>query len=159
MRKCTGCGSKKVWVGIFCFPCGIAYDDIKRSAQVATRNAVKKGLLPSPLLSPCADCGGPSFGYDHRNYREPLKVEPICRKCNWKRGRAEETWLTKPLRQVPPFAPGLKGSALRAVKQLACVGYPLLPSTDIAFLHIQTGISQSQPTDGNCSKSRAKNSS
>jgi hypothetical protein len=36
----------------------------------------------------CVDCGKTAHGYDHRDYRKPLDVVPICRSCNYKRGPA-----------------------------------------------------------------------
>jgi len=35
---------------------------------------------------PCADCGKPAAEYDHRDYKKPLDVEPVCRHCNQARG-------------------------------------------------------------------------
>jgi hypothetical protein len=37
----------------------------------------------------CADCGKPATDYDHRDYRKPLEVEPVCHSCNLKRGPAK----------------------------------------------------------------------
>lgn len=36
----------------------------------------------------CVDCSGAAVEYDHRDYRQPLAVEPVCRSCNLKRGPA-----------------------------------------------------------------------
>jgi len=35
---------------------------------------------------PCADCGRRALQYDHRDYRKPLDVVPVCRSCNCRRG-------------------------------------------------------------------------
>jgi hypothetical protein len=37
----------------------------------------------------CVDCRGPAEGYDHRDYRKPLDVQPVCMDCNIRRGAAE----------------------------------------------------------------------
>lgn len=58
-------------------------------AVKAVHLAVKRGELqkinPSTL---CVDCGSPAKEYDHRDYNKPLVVEPVCKRCNQKRGRA-----------------------------------------------------------------------
>jgi hypothetical protein len=49
--------------------------------------ALLTGKLPRLTGSiPCTDCGEPARYYDHRNYYEPLKVEPVCGSCNQLRG-------------------------------------------------------------------------
>jgi hypothetical protein len=37
----------------------------------------------------CVDCGGVALEYDHRDYGRPVEVEPVCRSCNKRRGRAK----------------------------------------------------------------------
>ena len=34
----------------------------------------------------CVDCGNRATDYDHRDYAKPLEVEPVCHRCNMKRG-------------------------------------------------------------------------
>ena len=34
----------------------------------------------------CADCDAPAAEYDHRDYKKPMEVEPVCRACNQARG-------------------------------------------------------------------------
>lgn len=36
----------------------------------------------------CVDCGHYAIHYDHRDYAKPKKVEPVCGRCNSKRGHA-----------------------------------------------------------------------
>lgn len=50
--------------------------------------AIADGRLPHPRGLTCADCGGVAVEYDHRDYNEPLRVEPVCRGCNLRRGPA-----------------------------------------------------------------------
>ena len=51
--------------------------------------AVRNGELPRiDRTMQCADCGSSAKEYEHRDYNRPLSVEPICRSCNVKRGRA-----------------------------------------------------------------------
>lgn len=49
--------------------------------------AVYNGDLPRLDGSiPCTDCGGPACEYDHRDYKKPMEVEPVCKGCNAARG-------------------------------------------------------------------------
>lgn len=56
--------------------------------------AVKKGHLARPSNFACCDCGKPAYCYDHRDYGQPMAVDPVCRSCNVRRGTA------KPLNQA-----------------------------------------------------------
>lgn len=38
----------------------------------------------------CVDCGKVAKHYDHRNYSEPHRVDPVCISCNLKRGPAKD---------------------------------------------------------------------
>lgn len=59
-------------------------------AAKALWQAIREGKLPHPRRAgPCVDCGEAARQYDHRDYRQPLAVEPVCRSCNRKRGPAE----------------------------------------------------------------------
>lgn len=49
--------------------------------------AIASGKLPKLDGSvPCQDCGSPAEHYDHRDYKNPLDVAPVCRTCNFRRG-------------------------------------------------------------------------
>lgn len=50
--------------------------------------AIRKGQLRRPSEFPCTDCGGAALQYDHRDYNKPLDVDPVCRSCNRRRGKA-----------------------------------------------------------------------
>ena len=54
-------------------------------------SAIRSGLLKHPVRDGlrCADCGCAAVEYDHRDYNEPLQVEPVCRRCNLLRGPAK----------------------------------------------------------------------
>ena len=58
------------------------------SAINAVAKAVKDGVLAPVKTLNCVDCGSPAQCYDHRDYGKPLNVEPVCRKCNFRRGSA-----------------------------------------------------------------------
>lgn len=57
-------------------------------AQFITRRAIAKGVVPHPSEFPCADCGAPAYCYDHRDYRRPLWLTPLCNSCNGRRPMA-----------------------------------------------------------------------
>lgn len=59
---------------------------LMKRAHALVRNRLAQGLLPSPTLFVCADCGLPATAYDHRDYTKPLDVEPVCDTCNSLRG-------------------------------------------------------------------------
>ena len=50
--------------------------------------AIRGGELAHPTTLACTDCGVPAQQYDHRDYNKPLDVQPVCRRCNLKRGPA-----------------------------------------------------------------------
>lgn len=61
--------------------------------------AMRNGDLP-PLGIKCVDCGGLATEWDHRDYNDPLRVDPVCRSCNCKRGEAlshpiENSWAAR----------------------------------------------------------------
>ena len=60
-------------------------------SQNIVRRAKEAGILPDLKCGEyeCVDCAGVATEYDHRDYARPLDVEPVCRSCNHKRGKAE----------------------------------------------------------------------
>lgn len=61
--------------------------EIISKAYAAVGKAVKRGLLPKLDGSiACVDCGAPAVNYDHRDYFKHLQVEPVCCRCNKRRG-------------------------------------------------------------------------
>ena len=59
------------------------------ACQRIVKIAVMSGILPKLDGSiDCVDCGEPATGYDHRDYMKPLDVDPVCSKCNVRRGAA-----------------------------------------------------------------------
>lgn len=56
-------------------------------AHAYVTTAIYNGDLPKLDGSiPCADCAAPADEYDHRDYKKPMDVEPVCRRCNQARG-------------------------------------------------------------------------
>lgn len=59
----------------------------RNAAYGIIRSAEKCGFLPPAEFFECVDCGDYSTMYDHRDYRYPLNVEPVCMSCNSRRGK------------------------------------------------------------------------
>jgi hypothetical protein len=93
-RKCIVCGadiSGRHGAAKYCVPCGNKgirpngknYND---KARLITKYAVEIGFLSHPEHLVCVDCGVPAKCYDHRDYTQPLLVDPVCSGCNNRRG-------------------------------------------------------------------------
>lgn len=62
---------------------------LRRRAKYELDKAIKAGQLSRiTKRTKCVDCGHRATGYDHRDYYKPLEVEPVCRRCNHRRGAA-----------------------------------------------------------------------
>lgn len=64
--------------------CAMSYR--RRAGVRAVWLAIKAGQLPPPKTLICVDCGKGAFCYDHRDYRKPLAVDPVCKSCDSMRG-------------------------------------------------------------------------
>ena len=92
-RQCKNCGSDitdRHYHATLCIGCLKSWGQRTGSAQAcqAVAAAIRGGQLAPAKTQACTDCGGPALDYDHRDYNQPLKVEPVCRSCNKKRGPA-----------------------------------------------------------------------
>lgn len=67
-----------------------AYRARRDAAGLKVNAAIRRGTLPPVKGQACVDCGDAATLYEHRNYYKPLDVEPTCRPCNRKRGRAND---------------------------------------------------------------------
>lgn len=56
------------------------------TSRSAVYIAVRSGKIPKASTFKCKDCDRQAEVYDHRDYAKPLKVQPVCRSCNSKRG-------------------------------------------------------------------------
>jgi hypothetical protein len=88
MERCAACSREthRLISAGRCHECHTDYYLAKCRAHAAVRRAIRDGLLPRAEQLPCVDCGGASREYDHRDYLQPLKVEPVCHGCNLRRG-------------------------------------------------------------------------
>lgn len=68
--------------------CGSRMHMAGRRATGRVALAIQRGELPPPRTTECVDCGRPAEVYDHRDYLQPLKVDAVCRRCNYRRGPA-----------------------------------------------------------------------
>jgi len=69
-----------------------------RTAMKAVHNAVRSGRMQPATAFACIDCTAPAEVYDHRDYNKPLQVEPVCLRCNARRGPAFWSLQTKAYR-------------------------------------------------------------
>jgi hypothetical protein len=68
-----------------------AFYEARARAGAAVTQAKKCGELPylSDGKVKCLDCGFRAAVYDHRDYDKPLEVQPVCNRCNFRRGPAK----------------------------------------------------------------------
>ena len=106
VHPCTDCGRPNLWSPLRgfhhmriapwrhagpCVPCGskrVARLRRERTGNASSQvnAAIRAGRLPALWHQYCVDCGAPARDYDHRDYRKPLEVDPVCRSCNKLRG-------------------------------------------------------------------------
>lgn len=90
LQECPCC-RKQMLAGInrkHCVDCGRIYRAGSARAHNIISGAIRCGLLLPANQCDCTDCERPASVYDHRDYNKPLDVEPVCRRCNHKRGNA-----------------------------------------------------------------------
>lgn len=93
-RFCQRCGvvdiSAADYRRKYCIPCApkVYADKGGAAAQNEVFMAVSRGDLPPVATLTCTDCGDPASKYDHRDYNKPLDVQPVCNRCNQRRGAA-----------------------------------------------------------------------
>ena len=79
-------------------------------AHAKVGKAIKAGLLVNlrNVRVKCVDCRWRRASmYDHREYRRPLDVQPVCRRCNIKRGHAIDAYQVKGIRLLFCLPPQL----------------------------------------------------
>ena len=87
---CRDCGGWKFYgQQVLCDPCQSVYGTAMRECNRVIHGEKSAGRLPNAKTLICVDCGAQAHDYDHRDYRKPLDVVPVCRSCNLKRGPAE----------------------------------------------------------------------
>lgn len=91
--SCARCGHEfsRLPNSRYCIECMNPAARERERCLLQTRKAIKDGLIPPIVQQYCVDCGAFAEVYDHRDYGKPLEVDPVCRKCNFRRGPA--VWL------------------------------------------------------------------
>jgi hypothetical protein len=102
---CIDCGTKARRDGAFwrCWPCNNTMRDMRAKASLAVKRAITTGEIAPPLTLICVDCEQPASCYDHRDYRRPLDVSPVCDRCNQRRGPA--AWRDEAFIAAPALEP------------------------------------------------------
>ena len=77
-----------------CDGCHDEMSAVRARAIVAVRKAIRSGVLPALDTQRCVDCEDEAEVYEHRDYSQPLRVQPVCRRCNQRRGPA--AWHRQP---------------------------------------------------------------
>ena len=63
------------------------YFRLRAASRYHVQKAIRLGHLPRLDGSiRCTDCPSPAVAYDHRDYRAPTRVNPVCLPCNRRRG-------------------------------------------------------------------------
>lgn len=99
LRKCAWCGTECIcgFTGKLCLKCSKAKAREASRAHAAVSAMVIAGLvkkLPCDGIN-CVDCGKQATHWEHRDYRKPQEIEPICKSCNTKRGHAMTAYAAK----------------------------------------------------------------
>jgi hypothetical protein len=76
-----------------------------QQANSKVQQAIKSGKMEDPWEAnlQCADCGGRASLWEHRDYAKPFDVEPVCYRCNIKRGPGKRS-LGVPTETLPSIA-------------------------------------------------------
>lgn len=85
-----------------CIPCNRKNNREALAAIAEVSKQVKRGLMLRAAAFGCSDCDKPASVYDHRDYTEPLKVAPVCRACNVRRGHAFNSFYRPESAHVQP---------------------------------------------------------
>lgn len=87
---CAHCGAvdERHYIAKLCWKCTYEHLKLAQLAMAKICKEVREGRLIPAKSYRCADCGEQARDYDHRDYRKPLTVEPVCRSCNIRRGHA-----------------------------------------------------------------------
>jgi hypothetical protein len=93
-RDCPLCGSHDAihTNAKRCIRCSDAIEKIRENAGRQVREAVRLGELLRQRDCICVDCGKQAQAYDHRDYFQPMVVEPVCNGCNFRRPSPTMLW-------------------------------------------------------------------
>ena len=60
---------------------------LRSVAHARITQAIRAKIIKPAKAYKCVDCGVQAQAYDHRDYRKPFFVDPVCNKCNARRGQ------------------------------------------------------------------------
>lgn len=117
-RVCIDCGE---WHGRDprswrCWECDEKVKEFNQKASYTIKQLIKAGQMQKPSDLLCVDCEKPAYDYDHRDYRMPLEVQPVCRKCNQRRGPAAWKNYNEPT-DLAPMHPPVVDESIGRLKQ------------------------------------------
>lgn len=93
-RKCVICDSKIPrekgrGQSSYCSNiCAGLVSKARQSVQRLVHKTIRNNEIQPAKSFVCVDCGNKAIDYDHRRYKSPLDIVPVCRSCNLKRGPA-----------------------------------------------------------------------
>lgn len=95
-ENCIVCGSPlkpDIRITYYCQTCRPLVKQAQMACRTTLHRAIRRKVLPKADQLWCKDCGMQATVYDHRDYDKPLQVEPLCHRCNARRGPAKVTSL------------------------------------------------------------------
>ena len=103
MLQCKYCGYPTRRRNILCEGCHADIVSAQKECGVwkvrsLIAEAVRAGDLLRATEHACVDCGERAKCYDHRYYSRPFDIQPVCRRCNHKRGMAWDLALSISIR-------------------------------------------------------------
>jgi hypothetical protein len=110
IMTCISCGQRQPRSSnnaraLFCWDCREQRHREQLRAISAVAAAIQRGELAPATECDCTDCSAPAKQYDHRDYTKPLDVQPVCVRCNQRRGPA----LDSQMRAILPVTAGQPG--------------------------------------------------
>src|SRR5690242_4231045 len=73
----------------YCSYCAMRVQKIGVQCVAKVQKEIRHGRMKKATAFQCVDCGERAEVYDHRDYRKPLEVEPLCTACNLRRPPAK----------------------------------------------------------------------
>jgi hypothetical protein len=128
--KCYECGGvpRRSWNNKplrHCDDCHKDYHEVKQAAAAALGTALRHGLVRPYHGAACVDCGAPAQCLEHRDYTQPLAVEPCCRSCNMKRPPAR--WRESQPRFFLPVIPNSGSFPTQQPESIDCACKTFFP--------------------------------
>lgn len=89
---CLNCGGATGEFGPstwgLCHDCYSGHTVLTNKVRREHQDALASGRLERATAHKCADCGKQAQAWEHRDYRKPETIQPVCNSCNQIRGPA-----------------------------------------------------------------------